>query len=712
MSTGALQLIEPGSPSGSAGAVPDPNFSPDYANLDDYRDEDTAREVRKTQLASHVRTEWQAFRSHASTMGLKQALFANLQAYNGRYDTQKLQQIRQFGGSEVYARLSTVKCRGASSMLRDVFLGPKRPWDIEPTPVPTVPDQIKQNIDQLVQAEAAALQQAGQPVDPGLIDQRRRQLNEAANRAAIKTAKDQAKLASRKLDDILVEGGFYEALGEFLVDLPIFKFAVIKGPVVRQTTGLKWVNGAMQSVTEPRMFWSRVSPFNMYFTPGASSIAESDIIEKSKVSRSDLNALIGVPGYDEEAIRAALSDYDAGLVDFIDDYDSMVADAENRENPHLNRSGLIDMVEYHGRVRGQMLLDYGFTEEEVNDPLRDYGVDVWLVGQHVIKVQINPNPKRRHNYYSTSYEKVPGSIVGHSLMELIQDIQDVANATLRSLVNNMSIASGPQVTVNEDRLSPTTDADTLYPWKRWRIVADPMPTTSSEKPIDFFQPQSNAQELLQIYRAMMDLADEVSAIPRYITGSNNVGGAASTASGLSMLMGNSSKVLQNVAGQIDHDVMAPLLDDLYTMVMLTDTTGTLRGDERIAVKGVAVAIQKETDRMRKLEFLQITGNPLDMQIVGLEGRAALLRTLADDLGMPEAGVVPSEDELRARLEQQSALAQAQERDTLGASQGADEQAQAQGEASSLGNPAPKPGSSGKGRMGAQFDNMHRTNPPR
>lgn len=707
VSTGALQLTEPG----TSGPAPDPNFSPDYVNLDDYRDENREQEMRKDRLASHVRTEWQAFRSHTSTLGLKKALYDNLRAYNGQYHQAKLQQIRQFGGSEVYARLSTVKCRGASSMLRDVFLGPKRPWDIEPTPVPVVPDQIMQNIDQLVQAEAASLQQAGQPADPGLIDQRRRQLQEAAGRAAIKQAKEQAKLASRKLDDILVEGGFYEALGEFLVDLPIFKFAILKGPAVRQTTELKWVNGRMQAITSPGMFWTRVSPFNVYFTPGASTLADADVIEKSKVARSDLNALLGVPGYDDEAIRKALEDYDRGLVDFIDDYDSSLADEEGRENPHLNVSGLIDMAEYHGRIPGQMLLDYGFTEDEVADPVKDYGVDVWLVGRHVIKVQINPNVKKRHNYYATSYEKVPGSIAGHSLMELIQDIQDVANASLRSLVNNMSIASGPQVVVNEERLSPTTDPDTLYPWKRWRVISDPLASNAAEKPVDFFQPQSNAGELLQIYRAMMDLADEVSAIPRYITGSNNVGGAASTASGLSMLMGNSSKVLQNVAGQIDHDVMAPLLDDLYTMVMLTDVTGMLRGDERIAVKGVAVALQKETDRMRKLEFLQITGNPLDMQIVGLEGRAALLRTLADDLGMPEAGVVPSEDELRARLEQQAALAAAQERDTLGASRGADEHAQEQGQASSLGDPAPKPGSSGKGRMGAQFDNMHRTNSP-
>jgi hypothetical protein len=54
------------------------------------------------------------------------------------------------------------------------------------------------------------------------------------------------------------------------------------------------------------------------------------------------------------------------------------------------------------------------------------------------------------------------------------------------------------------------------------------------------------------------LADELSAIPRYMSGSNPGGGAGRTASGLAMLMSNASKILQMVAQNIDHDVIQPL----------------------------------------------------------------------------------------------------------------------------------------------------------
>ena len=40
-------------------------------------------------------------------------------------------------------------------------------------------------------------------------------------------------MAEDKLEQFLAEGGFYTALAEFLVDLPLFPYAVIKGPTVR-----------------------------------------------------------------------------------------------------------------------------------------------------------------------------------------------------------------------------------------------------------------------------------------------------------------------------------------------------------------------------------------------------------------------------------------------------------------------------------------------
>ena len=42
--------------------------------------------------------------------------------------------------------------------------------------------------------------------------------------------------------------------------------------------------------------------------------------------------------------------------------DSERATQESRENPQLNRSGLITCLEFHGNVQGRMLLEYGLDE--------------------------------------------------------------------------------------------------------------------------------------------------------------------------------------------------------------------------------------------------------------------------------------------------------------------------------------------------------------
>jgi hypothetical protein len=183
-------------------------------------------------------------------------------------------------------------------------------------------------------------------------------------------------------------------------------------------------------------------------------------------------------------------------------------------------------------------------------------------------------------------------------------------------------------------------------------------STSNEKPVEFFQPQSNAQELLAVFKAVYDLSDDVSAIPRYLSGNSPGGGAGRTASGLAMLMGNASKILQTVCANIDRDIMDPALTNLMDLVLLTDTSGMLQGTETVTTKGVAVAMQKETMRARQLEFLQLTANPIDLSIMGPKGRAAVLRNVSQTIGMPGEQIVPSEDEIaqqQAQAEQNAKM---------------------------------------------------------
>ena len=606
-------------------------------------------------LVAYVDNQFNTFVRHRDgAAGWSDRLVNAMRMFSGQYGAQKLAEIRRFGGSEIYARLVATKCRGATSLLRDVYLNTEKPWGLEATPDPTLPENVAADVAALVQTEVATIMQMGVPPTPDMIKDRTNALFIAATRAAIKNARIEAEKSFRKLDDILVEGGFYEAVGACLVDIPLFPFTCLKGPVVRITPQVKWEGGKAIIKNIPKMFWYRVSPFDVWWTPGVSNIADAAVIERVRLTRADLNQLIGLPGYNDAAILEVLKWYgQSGYVEAgASTSDTPRAHMESREDPRMNESGLIDMLEYHGYVQGFMLREYGFDAEKVPDPMLDYFVDVFKIGRYVIKVQLSPSLRKRAPYYVTSFEKVPGTVVGNALPDILDDIQDATNAALRNLVNNMSIASGPQVVVNDDRIAENENGDDLYPWKRWHVTTDPL-TSNQADPVKFFQPNSNAQELLGVYEKFTQIADELSAIPRYITGSERLGGAGRTASGLAMLMGNAAKILQTVAANIDGDIIEPSVEELYDMVMLTDKTGMLRGDENIVVLGVNVAMQRETQRQRQLEFLSITANPIDSEITGVRGRASVLRAVAEGIGLNGEDVVPPDDEIKAKMEAQA-----------------------------------------------------------
>lgn len=612
-----------------------------------------------TALAGYIRGRFEIFRNHRNTAsGWSERLLMALRTFNGQYDQTQLQEIRKFGGSEIYARIIAQKCRAASSLLRDIYLSQDRPWAVRPPSNPEVPPDIVNSINQLIQQETQQVTQTmGRPPSGADLEQRRMSLLESAEDAIKKKVGKQARESEDRIEDILRAGGFYHALAEAIVDLPIFPFSVIKGPVVKVVPTVTWPKGGGQPSIKmkPTLTWNRVSPFDLWFTPGVSDIENAECIEKLRVTRAELNDLLDLPGYNTAAIRTVLDEYGrGGIYDGWDSTDAERAVLESRENPAWNRSAMITMFEYHGQVQGRMLQDYGLA---VPDELRDYSVECWVIGGHVIKCHLNPSPRQRHPYFITSFEKVPGTPVGNSLVDLLQDIQQAANATLRSFVNNLSIASGPQVVIDDERMVPGTDMDNLYPWKRWHTRNDPI-SGASQPPVSFFMPTSNTDSLIKAYKELVEIADDVSAIPKYASGGSAGSGAGRTASGMAMLMGNASKILQTVSANIDRDQIEPALLQLSDLILLTDTTGILSGEEKLSVLGVSVAIQRETIRQRQIEFLQGTLNPTDQKIMGITGRGSILRAVATTIGLVGDEVVPSEDQLE-RMEAQERKQQAE-----------------------------------------------------
>lgn len=614
-------------------------------------------------LAGHIRKCWSQART-AKQMTVEAKMLQNMRARRGEYDPDKLAEIRAMGGSEVYANLTSVKCRAAASWLRDVLMatGTERPWTVRPTPVPDLPPDMNEEILQQAVAPIKQAIMAGQPMDQGAATKLVSTLRQQAKNQVMSVARDKAENMADKMEDQLVEGGFIQALDQFIEDIVTFPAAVIKGPIVRKRKVLKWVQGEQGFVAQAedtlKLEWERVSPFNIYPSPAATNTNEGYLLEKHKLSRDDLNAMIGVDGYDDASIRLVLDQYGrGGLTEWLTN-EVAIASAEGKATTQIaqNVDGLIDALQFWGPVQGKMLIDWGLKDDEVSDPLAEYHIEAWLIGSYVIKAVINTDPLSRRPYYKASYEEIPGNFWGSSVCDLIRDPQVVANAAARALVNNMAMASGPQVVVNVERLAQGEPINTLQPWRIWQVTNDP--SGANGQPIYFQQPDSRVAELVGVFEKFVTMADEYSGIPKYMAG--DAGGAGRTASGLSMLMGNAGKAIKQVIANIDIGVMSQLVERLYDHNMQHSDDPDLKGDVHVVARGASSLIAKESAQVRRNEFLAATANPVDMQIVGVEGRAAILRETAKNLDMDVDKVVPPLDLLRQKWAQQQMMAQGQQ----------------------------------------------------
>jgi len=643
-------------------------------NLTTLLEEETAAaEARTNQptvqgLVAHVRKCWEV--AQQAKLQIEQRMLQNLRQRRGEYDPDMAAEIKRQGMSDIFMMLTSNKCRAGSAWLRDTLLGSRdeKCWTLDPTPMPDLPqDKLQMAVDAATEYVVSMLYQ-GMDVPPEKMVEIGGQVKD---RTMAETRDEAKKIAARmelKMEDQLNEGGFASAFSAFLDDLVTFPSAVLKGPVVRNKPRMTWsvdpATGEHTPVIENKLVaeWERVDPFMLYPAPNATSVDDGFLIERHKLSRTDLNELLGVEGYDDGAIKAVLDEHGrGGLSDWLS-VDSAKADAEGRNQSSMmsNPEETIDALQFWGSVQGKMLVEWGMDEAEVGDLTKEFHCEVWLIGRWAVKVTLNYDPFHRKPYYKTSFEEVPGCFWGNCPPDLIRDCQAMCNAAARAMANNMSIASGPQVVYTVDRLPGGEELTQMYPWKIWQVTSDPY--GNSGKPVDFFQPNMMSQELMAIYEKFSVMADEFSGIPRYMTGDNaSLAGAGRTASGMSMLMGNAGKTIKQVIHNIDVHVVKPMIERLYFYNMRYSEDKDLKGDVQIIARGANSLVVKDAAQVRRTEFLQVALNsPIAQQVVGMEGIAALLHEQAKTLDMDADKIVPSPEVLRARQQAMATMQQAQQ----------------------------------------------------
>lgn len=615
-------------------------------------------------FAARVRADWEAYRWSRRAAGVDNRLVESAMRRRGQYSAAETMAIQRVGARPVYAQITPAKCLLATSLLAALYLGAERPWRLQPTPEPELPEtragaETARLLGATLASEVAARQLAAQgdptgtirPADMDEVLARARELAQIADHSLQQKAWKEARRMMSAVDDVLVEGGFYRALGEFLHDFTTYPYAVLRGPVMRIVHAPDWsAEGEPIVAPRARLTWERVDPSLVWWTPGSTSTHDAVFIELMPFLAADLEAFVGVPGFDDDSLRVVIERYSetgwrvdrttvGGPLRGATGSTRLGDETSERKGP----VDLIDVLAWSGRVSGATLERWrDIRLREPVDPGMTYYVQAWIVNDLLIYLDVTSDPLAVPVYAVASWDWQPGTLVGRSLPEMLSDVQDAANAVMRALVSNVAVASGPQVVVDVDRLATQDATPRLSPWKIWQVVNDPV--TGAQAPVSFFQPPLNAGELLTIYQQLQGMADEVSGLPRFMGGSGRIGTLGRTASGISMMMERASQVVRTLALTIDTNILEPNIERVFAWVR--QQRPDLTGDARVMVLGATRLAEDDVKRQKVLELLTLTSNPVDIQLLGLEGRLGLLKALARNIGLPEELLVPTVEQLR------------------------------------------------------------------
>lgn len=633
-------------------------------------------------LASYIRSCWAAAKQAKEPH--RQRMLSCLRQRNGEYDPDKLSLIQTDGGSEVYIMLTDEKCNAAESWIEDI-LSPANDkiWSISPTPIPEIPPQEQESIVRKIEQTAQdattqqvlMLKEAAQPVDTAIVskihEQTMKKIIEQKRTELLERAKNAVDIIEKELDDRLAEAEWHDALVAVIEDIIGFPAGIMKGPLVRREMDIIWGQNGQAEVSENiNTYYERVSPFDIYPSPSSEDIDDGFLIERHVLTRQDLNAMKGTPGYDDDAIDTVLSEYGrGGLKSWLWAEDSELKRIQGQDSYYNDPEARIEALQFWGSVQGLMLLEFGMPPEEIEDLLAEYHIEAWLIGNYVIKAEINGDPLGRKPYFKASYRRRNGQFWGIGLPEIIKDIQDTCNAAVRNLLNNIALSSGPMVGIDIGAFADGEKVTKIRPWKVWQF--DLKAYQGNKTPLWFFQPTPMITELMAVYEKFSIEADNKSGIPKYAYGVQATGGAMNTASGLSMMMGNATKAIKKVIANIDRGIIRPSVKRMheYLILNIEDYTGKTQGDINICSKGSSAMIAKEQQQVRRNEFMQIIlGSQPALQILGQEGLAAVLREILKGLDIGLDDVVPTEDEMKAAqqaqqqqlmMQQQAAMAQGQ-----------------------------------------------------
>lgn len=560
-----------------------------------------------------------------------ESMLRSLQQVRAQYDEAMQAMLNRTTLAKTYFPAVDLKRATAFARLAQVFCGGTvPPFGMGATEDPVLPVNVGAMIRERIGPRAMAVVQQSQGqvlMDEAMMSWLREAVYLDVQNEIRREAEARAKRNERTIKDAMEEGGTIQALKASLDDGVTFDGGFLR-VVPRMKPRMTYDETG--PIVEERVVETveAVHPLHVYPQPGIERIDEGYIFLWRRRNRAEMNEFFGVPGVRGDKLTRILA---RGGVERSSGEEEAL---ERRKEVLERKSSEVEMAQvddswvvlnYYGTLRGRDLKQWGW--EDVYGPASFGDEDAvecqaWLVDNEVIKVALNEHPLRLKPVFKWGFREVPHAFWSRGVPEILRPIEGAFLASIRLLQNNLAIGSGPQVVVNTASVRNDLDPSKMRPWMIWETTQDPY---GQQRPVvDFYQPDTRAHELMAAATFFDNFMDVMVGIPSFYGGDVDVKGAGRTSSGLHQIRQEAGALLQHSAASVDEMIRQLAVWFFTTMLSEGRIRPEDQGDARITVFGTAKLAEMEQNAHNIVQFLQVTANPIDLEVLGIEGRRSLL----------------------------------------------------------------------------------------
>jgi len=538
--------------------------NPDYSTVrDPYNLEDEARQTPLHQVGARLLALAQ--QAVADRKSIEARWLDDLAQYNSVYlDRSGLS--GDFGGSaprkdQPFVGITRTRTNAAISRLQDLLLPTDDAnWAIQPTPIPEIDKHAGS-------ATVVGQTPQGAPVQAADIA------------AGVKRAADEAcEQMQSAIADQLEECDYNGQLRDVIRDGCILGAGIIKGPTVtigrarrwRQHTAEKVTASVLETHAKTVPMAARVDPWHFFPDMSATCLDDCEfVIERHLMPAKKLAALAELPGFNADEIHEAIeigSTPSNWTATYLNDLRAFGDMAPIRNKP-------FEVWEYHGPLTQDELLAVGVPVDETPTLAFELEAEVWFVGTHVIKAQLNPMETGERPYSVWCYEEDPACVFGIGVPRQMANSQRGLNAAWRMLADNAGLAVAPQIVVRQSGIRPADGEWSIAPRKVW-LATDK--TVNINDVFAAVEIPSRISEIQSLFGLAKSLVDDETGLPNIVNPER--GEFPQTATGVQMLNTSSMAILRRLVKAFDDHITRPMITRFYDWNMQFNNNEAIKGD--------------------------------------------------------------------------------------------------------------------------------------